>query len=53
MATMISNVSRDFAGNTIKQYKPAERMRMITKIVRVMTPYSTVMTIKSLDLDGG
>lgn len=53
MATMISNTNRDFAGNTIKQYKQAERMRMISKIVYVMNPYSTVMTVKSLDLDAG
>jgi len=32
MTTMISNTNRDFAGNTIKQYKQAERMRMISKL---------------------
>ena len=51
MDTMISNTKREFAGNNIiKQYKQAERMRMIL-IVCVMNLYSTVMTVKSLDLD--
>lgn len=49
MVTMISNANRDFAGNIIKQYKPAEGMRMISKIVCVMNSYSTVMIVKSLD----
>jgi len=46
---MISNTKREFAGNNIiKQYKQAERMRMIL-IVSLMNLYSTVIPVKSLD----